>query len=121
MKLESKLMSLIAGLSFTLVALTGCSSNDLGNAPRPSYSCASKGPCENDPVPSANEAASCQSLQDDTTCGEAFTAYSTCAYSAAKCADGGMSDPTGDSTSTECSSAYADYTTCLENKMVDGG
>ena len=123
MNTASKLTSIIACLSFALLASTvvGCSSDNLGAAPAPSYSCSSKGPCENDPVPSKDEASSCQSLQDDTTCGAAFTAYSTCAYSAAKCADSGLSDPTGDSTSSECNSEYAAYATCLGNKMVDGG
>ncbi len=115
--------SSVLAFAFVLfgAAIWGCSSDNLGTAPAPSYSCAAKGPCENDAVPSSDQAASCQSLQDDATCGAAFTAYSMCAYSAAKCTDAGLSDPTADSTSSECNSEYATYTTCLGNKMNDAG
>lgn len=122
MKSQFKLSVVTLSLAVGLVAaaLCGCSSN-LGTAPAPTYGCAAKGPCENDPTPSTEEASSCQSLQDDKICGGTFTAYSMCAYAAAKCTDGGMSDPTLDSTSSECNSEYAAYTTCLQNKINDGG
>jgi len=121
MNYQSKLSLLLKCCSFALASsLVGCSSN-LGTAPAPSYGCAAKGPCENDPVPSAAQASSCQSLQSDVTCGEVFDAYSRCAYAAAKCGDAGYSDPTADSVSSECNSEYAAYTTCLGNKMIDGG
>jgi hypothetical protein len=122
MKSQSKLSVLLACCSFAVVAssLMGCSS-DLGTASAPSYGCAAKGPCANDPVPSAEQASSCQTLQSDATCGAAFNAYSECAYAAAKCGDAGLSDPTADSVSSACNSEYATYTTCLQNKMIDGG
>ena len=122
MTFQSKLSLLFTGCSLvlSLSSLTGCSS-DLGTSPPPSYSCAAKGPCANDPVPSADQASSCQTLQRDSTCGAAFNAYSECAYAAAKCGDAGLSDPTADSVSSECNSEYATYTMCLENKMIDGG
>jgi hypothetical protein len=123
MKLESKLSSILAILSFAFVAsaTSACSSDNAGSPPPPSYGCTAKGPCANDPTPSTDQASSCQTLQDDTACGAAFTAYSACAYAAAECTDGGMSDPTLDSTASGCNSAYATYTTCLQNKMNDGG
>lgn len=122
MKSQSTLSLLLLCSTFALgsSSLTGCSS-DLGAAPPPSYGCTAKGPCENDPVPSAEQASSCQSLQSDATCGAAFDAYSRCAYAAAKCGDAGLSDPTADSVSSECNSEYATYTMCLENKAIDGG
>ncbi len=115
--------SKLSTLAFILLgsALSGCSSDDSGTAPAPSYSCSAKGPCQNDAVPTSAEVASCQSLQSDATCGAAFNAYAMCAYAAAKCTDAGISDPTGDSTSTECNSEYATYTTCLGSKMNDAG
>jgi len=121
MKSQFKLSALVACFSFALVAsaLAGCSS-DNGTTP-PTYSCESKGPCANDPVPSAQQAQSCQALQSDSACGAAFKTYSMCAYSVAKCTDAGMSDPTADSVSSECNSEYASYTTCLGNKMNDAG
>ncbi len=116
---RSKLFALCLALFAS--ATSACSSDNLGTAPAPSYSCTAKGPCENDAVPSADQAASCQSLQDDATCGAAFKTYSMCAYAAAKCTDAGVSDSIGDSTSSECNSEYATYTTCLGNKMNDAG
>ncbi|MEO8878605.1 MAG: hypothetical protein ABI461_23650, partial [Polyangiaceae bacterium] len=66
-------------------------------------------------------ASSCQTLQSDTACGASFDAYARCAYAVAKCTDGGMSDPSLDSTSSECNSEYATYTTCLQGKTNDAG
>lgn len=121
MKSTVKLSSVVACFVVSLAAsaLAGCSS-DNSSAP-PSYSCTSKGPCANDPVPSSDQASSCQKLQDDSVCGAAFTAYSQCAYAVAICGDGGMSDPTADSVSKACAAEYATYATCLGNKIVDGG
>ena len=108
--------ALAACLSVAAIGLVGCSGDDSA-ASAPSYSCSNKGPCPNDPVPSASEAASCESLSTDAGCGAAFSAYSACAYSAAICGDGGISDPNADSTSSACNSEYAAYTTCLDNKI----
>ena len=119
---HSTLSTLAACLTLSLaaLALTGCSSND-NAAPPPSFSCATKGPCPGDPTPTADQASSCEALENDATCGPAFKAYSVCAFSIAICSDAGLSDPTADSTSSACNSEYATYTTCLGNKMNDAG
>jgi hypothetical protein len=110
--------ALAASFSLVVAALAACSSD---GAAAPSYSCSTKGPCPNDPTPSAAEASSCESLAADTTCGASFKAYSSCAFAAAICTDAGLSDPTGDSTAASCNSEYATYTTCLGNKINDAG
>jgi hypothetical protein len=110
----SAIVTIVASVSLATMSLIGCSPND----PRaPTFNCATKGPCESDPVPSASEAAACEALAHDATCGAAFTAYSECAFSAAICMDGGISDPSADATSKACASDYAAYTTCLDNKI----
>jgi hypothetical protein len=113
-----RLSGLAAFLSLVVVPLTACSSD--GAAP-PTYSCSAKGPCPNDPTPSATEASSCESLSADSTCGAAFKAYASCAFTAAICTDAGLSDPSGDSTAASCNSEFATYTTCLSNKINDAG
>jgi hypothetical protein len=110
------LSSLVATLALVAMTAFGCSSNDA-----PTYSCSTKGPCPSDPIPSASQAAACESLAADPDCGDAFSAYSACAFSAAVCADGGLSDPDADATSAACNSEYATYTTCLGNKIDDAG
>jgi hypothetical protein len=113
-----RLSALAASFSLIGVLLAACSSD--GNAPA-SFSCSTKGPCPNDPTPSASEASSCESLAADATCGAAFKAYSSCAFAAAICTDAGLSDPSGDSTAAACNSEFATYTTCLSNKINDAG
>lgn len=112
------LIGLVASFSVAATSLVGCKSDD---AKSPSYSCATKGPCPSDPVPSDGEAEACEALMADADCGSAFAAYSECAFSAAMCTDGGLSDPTADATSKACASEYAAYTTCLGNKINDAG
>jgi hypothetical protein len=110
----SAIATIVATAALATISLAGCSPDD----PRaPTFSCATKGPCESDPIPSASEAAACEALAKDPTCGAAFTAYSECAFSAAICMDGGISDPSADATSAACASDYAAYTMCLENKI----
>jgi len=112
------LSTVVATVLLAATALGGCSADD---APAPSYSCASKGPCPSDPVPSASAAAACESLSQDAVCGGAFSAYSRCAFSVAVCMDGGISDPNADATSAACAGEYAAYATCLGNKVIDAG
>jgi hypothetical protein len=112
------LTALVASLSLAALTLVGCKADD---AKPPTYSCATKGPCPSDPVPSDDEVTACEALTSDVDCGEAFSAYSACAFSAAICMDGGLSDPSADATSKACASEYAAYTTCLGNKINDAG
>ncbi len=114
------LATFATALSLAAVVLFGCSSDD-NAAPAPTYSCTTKGPCPSDPVPSAEQAASCMTLSSDAVCGAAFKAYSACAFQVAICTDAGLSDPTADSTSSACNSEYATYSTCLTNKINDAG
>ncbi len=126
MKTQSTLSLLFTCLSLALgiTTVTGCSggSDDNRTTTVESYSCSTKGPCPGDPEPTADQAAACEQLSADSTCGAAFQAYSLCAYSAARCSDSSLSDPDADSTSTDCVAEYATYTTCLGNKdLSDGG
>lgn len=119
MKLRSTLSVSVRSLclvSLAALASFGCSSD---SDPEPKYGCSTKGPCPNDSPPTAEEANACEALSTDATCGAAFKAYSTCAFSAKQCTDAGLSDPTLDSTADACTGAYATYTTCLGNKIND--
>ncbi|MES1178270.1 MAG: hypothetical protein ABUL62_28370 [Myxococcales bacterium] len=107
-------LSTLCLVSLSALASFSCSSD---GDPEPQYSCSTKGPCPRDPTPTETEANACEALSVDTTCGAAFRTYATCAFSAKVCTDAGLSDPTLDSTSDACSSAYAKYTTCLDNKV----
>ncbi|MEO8799281.1 MAG: hypothetical protein ABI551_15430 [Polyangiaceae bacterium] len=109
----------LCSTALALVTLVGCGSDD--SSPAPTYSCDAKGPCPNDAVPTADQAKACESLEQDPTCGASFKTYSLCAYSVAKCTAAGASDADADSTSDECVSEYAKYTTCLSNKTNDAG
>lgn len=109
----------VCSAALALVTLVGCGSDDATAAS--TYSCAAKGPCPNDAVPTDSQAKACESLEQDPTCGAAFKTYALCAYSVAKCTAGGVSDADADSTSDECVSDYAKYTTCLTNKTNDAG
>jgi hypothetical protein len=113
-------LSLSLALSLSALGVAGCSSDD-SNDTAPTFACGNKGPCSNDPQPSASQVSACEGLRIDTECGAAFTAYSTCAFSSSQCTAAGQSDPNADSTSSACSASFTAYTTCLGGKQNDAG
>src|SRR4029079_13242228 len=84
-----------------------------------SFSCEDKGRCKNDVEPAPMTITQCQMSLDDPTCGEKAKEASSCeAEQPPNC---GADGKTQVGESAACKMQHEAYTTCLTNKLLDGG